>query len=128
MSLQLQYLLANEIARERTREAEAWARLRWAMDPEPVVARHVATRLAVVCRMAFGLTSETVTGGARGSKWHPRSCQTAVSKPDETAAKQPPGHRSGGLRRSCGTTIQSPVSVAARSVLYSMTGDERRPL
>ena len=62
MSLQPQLLFALEIARERTREAEARARLRWGMDPEPTVAHHVARRFAALCRMACGPTERNRNG------------------------------------------------------------------
>jgi hypothetical protein len=47
--MQLHGLMALEIAHERTREAEARARLRWGVEPEPPVGRRVVARLADVC-------------------------------------------------------------------------------
>lgn len=50
MGNQLNYLLSLEITRERTREAEAGARLHWGVEPEPQAARRAAARSATVCR------------------------------------------------------------------------------
>jgi hypothetical protein len=50
MNSQLHYLLAVEIARERTRAAEAGARLRWGLGPGPSLERDIITRLAGLCR------------------------------------------------------------------------------
>ena len=50
MDGQLQYFIALEIARERGRDAEARARLRWGMEPEPSRERGMITRLAGLCR------------------------------------------------------------------------------
>jgi hypothetical protein len=47
---QLNYLFALEVVRERTREAEARARLHWGVEPEPPVARRGASRFATLCR------------------------------------------------------------------------------
>lgn len=42
MGMQVQHFIALEIARERVRDAEARARLRWGVEPEPSLERGIS--------------------------------------------------------------------------------------
>jgi hypothetical protein len=71
MDTQGQYFIALEIARERVRDAEARARLRWGAEPETPVRRRIAVRLASLARI---LSRKARSGDGQG-----RALETAAT-------------------------------------------------